>query len=421
VSLDDVQVLTGPPLTVDLAPSSDSGVTGDGVTNLGTVTVIGSTLPGQVVLMDLDGDGFDDGTVTASAVGGFQFDGVILREGVNRIRFEATSGEGTTTLERMFVLDQTAPAIVGADINEGLAQRSMVTSIRIRFSEDVRASLSAEDLILRNLTTGSTVASEWIRISYSGDNRLTITFPGLEGGSLPDGNYVATFSALGITDPAGNQLDADGDGQGGDGLVLDFFRYYGDLDGDRDVDFADMFWFQRTYRQTDTSADYNRALDFNADGRVEDSVDLVAYRRNYLTTLALPVPEPSSPADPTPTPSPRVAPTPTQSSVPWFLLVRGPRVSFAIPDGTMELPMAPEPAGATAFEWLPFTGTEEEEEEEALELEVGQEPASEPRLLGRGQSGLSPVSPRDSIQRATANLADSATASAPSRVRIQAR
>ena len=117
------------------------------------------------------------------------------------------------------------------------------------------------------------------------------------GGSLGDGNYVATLRAARVMDAAGNPLDGNRDGVGADDYRFDFFRYYGDLDGDRDVDFLDQFGFQRTFQKNAESALFDSRLDYNGDG-VVNGVDLGFYRLNAQTVLAPPAtaPVPGLPA-----------------------------------------------------------------------------------------------------------------------------
>jgi len=50
--------------------------------------------------------------------------------------------------------DFTAPTVTGAQVGNGSTQRSTIKRLQLAFIEDVSASLAADDLRLRNLTTG---------------------------------------------------------------------------------------------------------------------------------------------------------------------------------------------------------------------------------------------------------------------------
>lgn len=288
VAVQIVTEATVPALSFGLDPATDSGAVGDDLTNFARVNLVGSTDPLQAVLLDLDGDGFNDGTVTADAAGQFTFTNVPLVEGANSVRLQATNPQGTTTRGRTITLDTLAPRVVDVVINGGEVQRSKVTTIEVQFSENVVASLGGADLSLQNLTANNTIAAADVAISFdAATNTATWTFPDLTGDSLPDGNYLVTLLATGVRDAAGNTLDSDGNGTSGDDFTFDFFRYYGDLDADRDVDFYDLFWFQKTYLKGTDSPEFNPALDYEGDGDVEFA-ELMPYEDHYFTVLAPP-------------------------------------------------------------------------------------------------------------------------------------
>src|SRR4029079_5888153 len=87
-------------------------------------------------------------------------------------------------------------------------------------------------------------------------------------GVLDSANYRAALAALGISDAAGNPLDGERNGSGGDNFGFDFFFLLGDADHDRDVDVNDLGilasnWQQspRTFSQGDF--DYTGTVDVN--------------------------------------------------------------------------------------------------------------------------------------------------------------
>ncbi|MFO0810178.1 MAG: hypothetical protein U0746_16275 [Gemmataceae bacterium] len=105
------------------------------------------------------------------------------------------------------------------------------------------------------------------------------------GDSLVDGRYTLTVVANQVTTPGG--LDANGDGIAGDDYVLNgtaangLFRYYGDIDGDGDVDGTDLFAYVPTVFN---AGNYNPAFDFDGDGDV-DGTDLFEFVQNLFMPL----------------------------------------------------------------------------------------------------------------------------------------
>ncbi|MGE3313220.1 MAG: hypothetical protein AB7O66_24910, partial [Limisphaerales bacterium] len=280
VTVDDVRLVSGPSLTVGLDPSTDGGVLGDNLTNVSPVILVGTTQPLQQVTLDLDGDGFDDGSVVADDGGRFQFRGILLHDGENPIRIQAINSEDSAVFETVIVLDRTAPTFIGAEINGGAAQRSMVSSVALRFSENVFGSLDGGDFVLRNFTSGLDVDASLIRRDAQTGGSVLLTFPNLTGGSLGDGNYILALRHAGITDAAGNSLTGD--------IQIAFFRYFGDSDGDRDVDYLDAFRLRDVLRNVGSTAASLAIFDRAADGAL-GADDLSAFQIRQLTFLpALP-------------------------------------------------------------------------------------------------------------------------------------
>ena len=156
----------------------------------------------------------------------------------------------------------------------------VVTSITVTFSEDVGV-VDASHFELTNTTTNTQVVPGVAYEVINGRTVATLTFSGSEfiGGSLADGNYTLTTLST-ITDAAGNQLDGDGDGSGGDNATDEFFRFFGDFDGDGDVDRRDFSAFRQTFNLNSSSSSYNAAFDFDGDGDV-DRRDFGAFRVNF--------------------------------------------------------------------------------------------------------------------------------------------
>src|SRR5262249_7138197 len=152
-------------------------------------------------------------------------------------------------------------------INDGSAQRSMVTSITVTFGGAVVLDPGAIELRRQN---GNLVNAR-ISISLVGGKTVAVlTFTGTEfiGGSLSDGHFVLTIRADRVHARWGRQLDGDGDGTAGGNRVASFFRLFGDSDGDRDVDLYDLARFLTTLDRHPGDPHYLSYFDVNGDDRV---------------------------------------------------------------------------------------------------------------------------------------------------------
>jgi glucose/arabinose dehydrogenase len=173
-----------------------------------------------------------------------------------------------------------AVTINGADIAAAGAQRSVIRTVAVRFDVHVSGA-DKNDLRLWNATTGQFIDLAPATFAYSSSSRTaTWTFPAASGQSmLPNGNYRATLLPMGIYDSAGNPLDGDKDGVGGDEYNFAFHRFFGDSDGDRDADTRDYVSARRTRRLgAAASAAMKAAFDYDLDGDV-DGRDVLQFRR----------------------------------------------------------------------------------------------------------------------------------------------
>ncbi len=111
VQIDNVTILgyDAPPLTFELAPGFDTGVPDDGITTLNSVSFVGTTDALATVTLDLDNDGFDDGTVVADTQGKFTFTNVPLVSGLNSIRAQAGIAPAQTIVSLNVTRDATGP------------------------------------------------------------------------------------------------------------------------------------------------------------------------------------------------------------------------------------------------------------------------------------------------------------------------
>ena len=143
------------------------------------------------LLHDIDstgfGDnGFDEFYTTVTVTNGF-------------LRLSAGSGSVSPVLAYIDINAVTPPSVISSSF-----QYAGPEQLQVQFSTNVGASITASDLALVNQTTGQTIDSANIAVSYnSSNNTATFTFPGFAGGLLPVGNYQATIAAVNVADANG--------------------------------------------------------------------------------------------------------------------------------------------------------------------------------------------------------------------------
>jgi hypothetical protein len=215
--------------------------------------------------------------------GSFQYTPTPGYSGPDSFTYKANDGSSDSNVATVFIMVNptggAAPVVDSVRVNDGSAQRSMVTSLTVSFTTIVSVPNSAFRLV--NKETSSQVGLNISSSNATGKTVSTLTFTGagIVGGSLADGNYLLTI------DREQNGFGVGSDYQLGADEVDQFFRYFGDSDGDRDVDNTDYFKFRGTYGQTSASTRYLWFLDSDADNDV-DSSDLTQFNQRYRKRLA---------------------------------------------------------------------------------------------------------------------------------------
>lgn len=176
------------------------------------------------------------------------------------------------------------PTVTSMQIDDGSAQRSVVRSLSFTFDQDVSASLGAGDLKVAFKADGAAVADA-VPSWNAATRTATFSFQNLAGGSLPNGNFTATLVANGIVNSSGEALDGNRDGLAGGDSQTSVFRLFGDVDGDRDVDFLDAFRYRDLLSKANPTAQELRPFDSDGDG-VLGAADRQAFEANYLSVLA---------------------------------------------------------------------------------------------------------------------------------------
>src|SRR4051812_49222068 len=87
------------------------------------------------------------------------------------------------------------------------------------------------------------------------------------------GRRPETVLADKVHDSAGQNLDGNKDGTAHDDAIENLYRFFGDTDGDRDVDNSDFFYFRKAYFG---QIPYVSFLDFDGDGQYTQA-DLHAF------------------------------------------------------------------------------------------------------------------------------------------------
>jgi subtilisin family serine protease len=174
-----------------------------------------------------------------------------------------------------------------SQIDTGTAQRSAVRSITLTFQGDV-TTLPASAFTLRRNEDGLVIPVNVGAPVYTGGlTTVVLTFggPHLNGTSLPDGRYTLTIDGRQILDDFGNQVDAAKNGTAGSTGTLNFFRFFGDSNGDGRVDATDYLAFRAAYL-SGVVTPANSFFDLNGDGRFTIA-DLEAFARNFILSLLL--------------------------------------------------------------------------------------------------------------------------------------
>jgi len=228
------------------------------------------------------------GVQTLSQLGAFLVYATLVPTGTTNY-LGAFSRNGTTYSASAATLSYGVPlyidalaGVAGTRINDGSIQRSIVTSLTVSFTGVVNftGQPAAAFQLARtgpNAPTGNVMLAVDLSGSTSVQTIAKLTFSGafVEGlaNSLVDGNYTLTVFGSQIT----------GGLQGGD-YVVNLFRLYGDVNGDRTVNGLDLPAFRGAFGTTSGQPGYLDYLDANGDGAV-NGLDLPFFRTRFGTVL----------------------------------------------------------------------------------------------------------------------------------------
>ncbi|WP_145302956.1 DNRLRE domain-containing protein [Crateriforma conspicua] len=160
----------------------------------------------------------------------------------------------------------TAPQVGDVVIADGTDQRSMVSEVTVSFDQDVNVQPGAFEL--EKLGDGGgmvdVTASDAVFNAATSQWEVILTFGGslVEANatnSLTDGNYRLTINRELITGVTGGMSMADD-------RVDDFFRQYGDVDGQPGVGIGDFAQFRALFGTLPSAENYDPNLDFDGGG-----------------------------------------------------------------------------------------------------------------------------------------------------------
>jgi len=168
-----------------------------------------------------------------------------------------------------------APKVEQVRVNDGSTQRSMLTSLLVFF--DMVVTIDPGAFTVERREDHSVIGVVVSTAEVSGKTVATLTFsgPDIVGGSLADGNYELKIASDKVH---ANGLDLDGDNNGtaggeftpfGAAEVDNFFRFFGDQDGDRDCDATDYRAFLAARGKTSGQAGYLAYFDYDADNDID--------------------------------------------------------------------------------------------------------------------------------------------------------
>jgi len=206
-----------------------------------------------------------------------QLEHVAATAGTYVIKVSANSNEGEYLLRHSV---QTAIKVTGVAIGDSTNSRSVVDQLTLDFDNIVNPQAGAFELIQRE--SGQTVDLNWTIDNSSGVSQVIVDFSGAlveNGGSLVDGNYQLNIDGtlLGGSVPGSDFTFGDQESDG-------FYRYFGDFDGNKNVNVFDLLGFRQTYRLTSADAGFDARFDSNGDGNI-NVLDLLRFRQNFGTSL----------------------------------------------------------------------------------------------------------------------------------------
>lgn len=165
-----------------------------------------------------------------------------------------------------------AEALGRVTVNDGQKSRSLVTNVVLSLRTN-EAFLPAETLV-QKLGIASRPVTNWSLTAGAFSNLVILTFTNQNGRALEDGNYLASFVTKSLEDTNTAR----------ENTSVQFHSFFGDVDGDRDVDFLDTFFFRESWLTEAPNLKYDARFDLDGDGGIGAS-EREAFVSNYFRAL----------------------------------------------------------------------------------------------------------------------------------------
>jgi hypothetical protein len=196
--------------------------------------------------------------------------------GTYRVRVANTGSTAGEYVLTQSVTSNPPPTVTSIVVNDGSAQRSRVTTLRVNFSEVV--SFVGAPTAAFTLTGPSGAITFTAVLDGSGLFATITPTSGVTSGSLNDGNYTLTVVAGQIQDGGGATLQAAA------GNTLNFHRLFGDANGDRVVNGADFFLFRTAFGTSTGNPQFLAYFDFDNNGTI-NTTDRTEFYNRYGSTI----------------------------------------------------------------------------------------------------------------------------------------
>ena len=171
--------------------------------------------------------------------------------------------------------DAPPPAAYGQlfTVNDNNAQRSMINSLTVTFNQLVTFNTGAFTLVNQS---GAPIGVRTIARNIGGQTVVVVEFTGatIIGGSLANGNYTFTINSALVHPQSGGSYN------GGANQTFQFFRMFGDVNGDGKVNATDLVAFNAAMRSKEGSAQYVWYLDYDQNCQI-DATDYRYFLMDY--------------------------------------------------------------------------------------------------------------------------------------------